>query len=78
MDLKLGILYKDGRIVNHRSLLKVFINPILRYFGCCIASICDKEKVIGIKIVKCKRQNIQYDFNSYNDYDIIIKERTIF
>ena len=36
--LKLGIIWQDGQIKNHRSLLKVVCNPILRMFGFEIAT----------------------------------------
>ena len=76
--MKLGILYKDGKIVNHRSLTKVLLNPILRRFGCQIGSICKDNNIKGIKIVKCKSvDKIKWDFNSYNEYDILVKKRII-
>jgi len=33
MELNLGIIYEDGKIVSHRSLLKVVLNPFLRAVG---------------------------------------------
>jgi hypothetical protein len=41
MSLNLGVVYKDGNLVNHRSLLKVAINPVLRIFGIQISTWCD-------------------------------------
>ena len=75
-DLKLGILYKGGKVVNHRSLLKILVNPILRYIGFQIGTMY-KDNVIGqIRLVKCARINrIKWDFKSYNDHDLIIKKR---
>jgi len=79
MDLNLGILYKNNKIVNHRSLLKVFINPILRYFGYYIATNCENNKLSNIKIIKQKRsKTIKWNFNSYNDFDKIVKKRIIY
>ena len=78
--LKLGILYKDNKIVNHRSLLKVLLNPILRYFGFCIGTLYDSstEQLGGIRIAKVDRSNeIKWDFNNHNDYNIIIKKRLL-
>lgn len=76
--MKLGVLYKNDKIVNHRSLIKVLCNPIFRYFGFQIGSICKNEKVVGIKFDKCKKsKKIKWDFNSYNEYDKIIKTRII-
>lgn len=76
--MKLGILYHKGKIVNHRSLLKVLLNPILRYCGCYIGSVCEDNRIKGLKLKKCKRakKNI-YDFNSYNDHDRIERKRMI-
>jgi hypothetical protein len=77
---KLGILYKDKKIVNHRSLLKVLVNPILRYFGYCIGTIYDSstEQLGGIRIAKVDKTNkIKWDFNSHNEYDAIIKKRLL-
>lgn len=77
--LKLGILYKNDKIVNHRSLLKILINPILRYFGYYIASIFDGNKFCGLKIYKGqKTTSIEYDLTSCNDYDFIKKIRRVF
>ena len=78
--IKLGILYKDKKIVNHRSLLKVLINPILRYFGYCIGTLYDSsaEELGGIRIVKVDRLNqIKWDFNNHNEFDVIIKKRLL-
>jgi hypothetical protein len=77
--LKLGILYKDKKIVNHRSLLKVLFNPILRYFGYCIATKLINNKLGSILIIKQEKvKNIKWNFNNHNDFDIIIKKRIIF
>jgi hypothetical protein len=78
--LKLGILYKNNKIVNHRSLLKVLINPILRYFGYCIGTVYNlsNNQLEGIRIVNVnKSKKIKWDFNSYNEYDVIIKKRLL-
>jgi len=37
--LNLGILYKNGKVVDHRSALQVFLNPFLRTAGFEICSI---------------------------------------
>lgn len=80
MDLKLGIIYSGNRIVNHRSLLKIFLNPIFRFLGFQIATPCNEDKTeMGfLTLTKCKRtKNIDFkkSFN-YNRRGIkIIKER---
>jgi len=40
---KLGVVYKDGKIINHRSLIKVLLNPIISKLGFCIATKYDLE-----------------------------------
>jgi hypothetical protein len=54
-SLKIGILYKEKDIVNHRSISKILLNPILRYFGYYIGSIFIDDKFIKYKIGKCER-----------------------
>ena len=78
MKMKLGILYKDNKIVNHRSLLKVLINPILRYFGYCIGTEYENEKLGKLRLIKQERTNkIRWDFNNHNEFDLLIKQRLI-
>jgi len=76
--LKLGVLYKNSKIVNHRSLLKVILNPIFRYFGLCIGSkFNNNNQFIKYQIFRCKRvRYIKYTLET-NDYDKIVKYRTI-
>ena len=77
--MKLGILYKNGKIVNHRSLLKVVLNPVLRYFGYYIGSICIDNEIIGLKLGICEKSiKIICNLNSYNEYDFIEKKRMYF
>ena len=69
---KLGILYKNGEIVNHRSLSKIIFNPILRYFGYYIGSIFENNKLIEYKLSKCiKSKTIKYTLET-NEYDTIV------
>jgi hypothetical protein len=76
--LKLGILYKNNKIVNHRSLLKVLVNPILRYFGYCIGTKYENKQLGSICIAKVNKLNkIKWDFNNHNEYDIIVKKRIL-
>jgi hypothetical protein len=75
--LKLGILYKDNKVVNHRSLFKVILNPILKYYGYCIGSKFDNNEFKGYKIFKQKpSKKITYSLKT-NDYDIIKRKRMI-
>jgi len=74
--LKLGILYKNNKIVNHRSLLKVLINPILRYFGYYIGTEYENERLGKIRLIKQRRTNkIIWDFSNHNEFDFIVKKR---
>lgn len=74
--MNLGILYCDGKMVNHRSFLKVILNPIFRYFGFCIATKYDNNKLGSITFIKCEKSvNIEWDFNNHNRYDKIDKKR---
>lgn len=77
--MKLGLLYKDGKIVNHRSLIKVILNPILRYFGWQIATIINENETPGkVCFMKCeKSKTISYDFDNHNPFDLIVKRRLI-
>lgn len=75
--LTLGILYKDNKIVNHRSLLKVLVNPLLRSIGLCIGSEFENNKIKKMVLFKTQPTKLKYDFNSYNEYDKIIKKRII-
>lgn len=75
--LTLGILYKDGKVVNHRSLLKVLLNPLLRSIGLCVGTQFENEEIKKLVLFKVKPTKLKYDFNSYNEYDKIIKKREI-
>lgn len=76
--LDLGVLYKDGKVVNHRSLVKVLFNPILRYFGYQIATILNDNGSIGKPVIsKCEKTNkIEYSLN-HNECDKIVKKRIL-
>lgn len=75
--MNLGILYKNNRIVNHRSLFKVLINPICRGFGFCFGTILKNNKLYGYQIIKQSPIKIKWNFNNHNEFDKIIKKRTI-
>jgi hypothetical protein len=76
--LKLGIVYKDNKIINHRSLLKVLLNPFLRYIGLYIGTKCKDNTLKGIKLNKCVRtQKIIWSFIYNVEYDYIQKRRII-
>lgn len=81
-NLNLGIICKDDKIINHRSLLKVLLNPFLRYFGFQISTLYNHNtNELGfIRITKCKRTKKMLFKNSWN-YDIkdikILKNRRL-
>ena len=82
IKLNLGIVYKDNKIVNHRSLLKVTLNPSLRIIGFCIATDYNPDRLGKPVFIKQKRQNpsVQLFKNSWV-YDIgcdrLVRKRMI-
>ncbi len=57
--LRLGIVWKDGKIKNHRSLLKVAVNPYLAWVtGYVLGTWCSEDETTlrGVSIVKCSRR----------------------
>ena len=72
---KLGVVIKNTKIVNHRSLIKVFLNPILRFFGVCIAT-SYIDGILGYPLfMKCDTLRKIPSFNYGINYDYIIKKR---
>jgi hypothetical protein len=61
----LGILYKNGKIVNHRTILKIVLNPILKCFGLYIGSRFIDNKFKYYKLVK-GNINLNIFKNYYN------------
>ena len=61
----LGIVYKNGEIINHRSILKVCFNPILRTFGLQIVSVFNGEKMVKLSLKRCPRI-----FRGWERYDV--------
>ena len=64
--MNLGIIWKDGKIINHRSLLKVCFNPILRLAGIEIASLFDDNEFKRYVLKRCPRKKLVW----YWDYPI--------
>lgn len=76
--LKLGIVYKNKKIINHRSLLKVILNPFLRLIGLCIGSHCNHNKLYYPVVFKCKKEKkliFSFEYNRKHDY--IVKKRVL-
>lgn len=74
--MKLGIVYKDNKIINHRSFIKVIFNPILRYFGYQLGTLFINGELKNTKIGKCDKQKIKWEKYT-TDYDYILKKRTL-
>ena len=79
--LELGIVYnKEGKMINHRSLLKVIVNPFLRLIGYNIATIADVEndRLYGTTIMKCQRKTkISFTYDNDDEYHIVKLRRII-
>jgi hypothetical protein len=75
-QLNLGIIWKDGKIINHRSLFKVLCNPILRCFGWQIVSIFVDNKINKIQLMKIKPLPLKWSF-VYNVEGCIIEKKRI-
>lgn len=80
----LGILYLNDSVVNHRSILKVLLNPILRIFGFCIATIYNPEndKLENIEIIEQKKEfnifkNYKNSLFTCNKFNKIIRKRIL-
>ena len=54
--MNLGIIKKNGIVINHRSLFKLIFNPILRLFKYQIVTIIEGDEIIKIKLNKCDRK----------------------
>ena len=84
MRLYLGLIYNDkNKLINHRSLLKVLCNPIMRTRGICIASEFDKQdNFLRYRIINCEKvplwkgiSNLRYDFQP--GFKVIKKRRLL-
>jgi len=76
MKLYLGIIYKDGKIINHRSLLKIVFNPLLRLFGWQIATRFDNEQLGGVVLMKCPR--VWRNSWIFDATDCVVERKRIF
>lgn len=59
--LNLGKIYTNGKLQNHRTLLKIILNPFLRIIGFNIVSIFDNDTFIKYKLLSCPKK---FDFKS--------------
>lgn len=76
----LGILWKDGEIINHRSALKVFCNPFLRVIGLCIGTIYNPQdkSLDGIGLMRVKRLALKFTWKVDWEHDKIEQKRILF
>ncbi|MFA5767760.1 MAG: hypothetical protein WC919_07630 [Candidatus Paceibacterota bacterium] len=78
MKMHLGIVWKNGQIINHRSLLKVLCNPLLRCFGWQIASLFNEDKFIRYTMMPtCRTWPIKWSFRYDADNCVIDSQRAI-
>jgi len=68
-----GLVFKDGKVIAHRSHRKIFFNPILRrLFGKAISSIISDNKFVGYKLIN-QTEPTTWTFRIDFDYDYIGK-----
>jgi hypothetical protein len=79
--LHLGMIYKDNVMINHRSLLKIIVNPFLVPFGKILASLFEGDQFIKYIFYRCEKQKflsrLKETFIYHCNYDYIIKKRII-
>ena len=81
--LNLGIIYNKSReIINHRSLLKIFINPLFRMFGFVIATKSEEGELEGLTIIRCEKVSFIKSLKMINYHlengDFVVKKRMFF
>lgn len=80
MVMNLGVVYKNGKIINHRSLVKVIINPFLRLIGFNIETVFDpkNKKLYYPKIARTeKKKTLTFVYELEKDFEIKKKRRII-
>jgi hypothetical protein len=64
--MNLGIIWKDGKIINHRSLVKVLLNPFLRIIGYEIATesyqIGKQTPELGKALIRACKHRLEFNF----------------
>lgn len=76
MKMNLGIIHKENRIIGHRSLLKVLVNPFLRVFGFQIATNIKNGTLGSPCITRCTKRHFQTAW-SYPSEGCSIERRRI-
>lgn len=73
---KLGVLYKDGKVVSHRSALKVFLNPVIgKLLGKIVATKFNGVNPGKLALIKQKREFIGWNPNNHKEFDRIERIR---
>jgi len=68
-----GLVFKDGKVISHRSHRKIFLNPILRkLFGKAIGSIISDNKFVEYKLIN-QTEPSGWSFRIDFEYDYIGK-----
>ena len=79
--LNLGIVHKDGKVINHRSLFKVALNPIFRYFGFCVGTLYYNEenpkRLGGLTLLKSPRSR-SFKWSPYDMTGCVLEKRRRF
>ena len=71
--LQTGLVFKDGKVISHRSYRKIFFNPLLRrLFGKAIGTIVTDNKFVGYKIID-QTEPTTWTFRIDFEYDYIEK-----
>lgn len=77
--MNLGIVFdNEMNVINHRSLLKVFINPFLRCFGVCIATKFDGNELGGLTILKSKPTKLHLEKYQLKEGEFVLSTRRLF
>lgn len=86
--MNLGVVYNSqGEMINHRSLVKVLLNPVLRAFGFQIATECEKDDVtekyeLGQPVfTRCPKipfiRGVKMASYELKDGDFVVRRRTL-
>lgn len=76
LNMNLGIIKKDGKIINHRSLLKVAFNPFLRLIGLQIVSSSDGNTIGKIILTRCPKRPLIFSF-FYDTTGCVVEKKRI-
>jgi len=75
--INLGIILKEKRIIGHRSLLKVLVNPFLRVIGFQIATNINNGILGSPCLTRCTKRHFQSSWSYPSDGCSIERRRRI-